>query len=195
MKTSIRLSLVLAGILSLLNSGFGQGSTFFFTSSPQSVIGQGETFTASTTNGFTITAQRNINNGVSLVISSETRYWFLDFAAPGDAPIAVGRHDNATLWPYQSPSSPGLLFSGEGRSVSSLSGSFNVLAIDYGPGNTINRFDADFLQYDEGVLAQSNEGRIRFDGLNPVPEPGALSLLAAGFFLLAAMTSRRLRPR
>ena len=126
MKTSIRLSLVLAGILSLLNSGFGQGSTFFFTSSPQSIIGQGETFTASTTNGFTITAQRNINNGVSLVISSETRYWFLDFAAPGDAPIAVGLHDNATLWPYQSPSSPGLLFSGEGRSVSSLSGSTAV---------------------------------------------------------------------
>jgi hypothetical protein len=88
-----------------------------------------------------------------------------------------------------------MLFSGEGRSVSSLTGYFNVLAIDYGPGNTINHFDADFLQNDEGLAAQANMGSIRFDGLNPVPEPGAVPIVAAGVLALLAMNWRRRQPR
>jgi hypothetical protein len=76
MKTKVRIGLVLAAVFGLSIPGFGQGSMFFFTSSPQSIIGQGETFTASSTNGFTISAQRNVDNGVSVIISSETRYWF-----------------------------------------------------------------------------------------------------------------------
>ena len=88
-----------------------------------------------------------------------------------------------------------MLFSGEGRSVSSLLGYFQVLAVDYGPGNTINRFDADFLQLDEGVAAQGNQGSIRFDGLNPVPEPGIVPLVTAGVLALLAMNWRRRQLR
>ena len=76
-------------------------------------------------------------------------------------------------------------FSGEGRNVTSISGGFNVLAIDYGPGNVINRFDADFVQNDGGDPMQANSGMIRFD-LSPVPEPGTVSLLAAGLIALLA---------
>ena len=194
MKLTVRRSLILAIFMSLTGSMSGQGSMFYFTSTPQSTIGQGETFTASSTNGFTITAERNSHNGVSIVIVSETRYWFLDFAAPGDAPLASGQYNNVTLWPTSSGGSPMMSFSGEGRNVTSISGSFNVLAIDYGPGNGINRFDADFTQYDGGDLAQANQGMFRFD-FSPVPEPGAVPLIAVGIIGFLALKSRRRQIR
>jgi hypothetical protein len=195
MKSTLRISLVLSLFLNFAGSALGQGTMFFFTSTPQSTIGQGETVTASSTNGFTITAERNSHNGVSIVIVSETRYWFLDFAAPGDAPLVVGQYNNATLWPNPSGGSPMMSFSGEGRvNATSITGNFNVLAIDYGPGNVINRFDADFLQNDGGDPAQANQGMIRFD-INPVPEPGTISILFAGVIALFVLNRGRPRSR
>ncbi len=191
MKTAKRISFVLAALLGLAVPGFGQGSTFFFYSAPQSWIGQGESFTAAATNGFTITAQRNVDNGVSINITSPTRYWSIDFAAAGDVPLTPGQYNNATIWPTQGPSSPGMNFAGNGRTDSSLIGYFNVLAIEFGAGNAINRFDADFLQYDEGQPSAWNQGSIRFDGFAPVPEPGTLSLVVAGVLALFALNWRR----
>ena len=190
MKSTVRIVLILLALFGAATSARAQGSMLWFTSTPQSVIGQGETFTASTTNGFTISADFNANNGVSFVISSETRYWFLDFAAPGNAQITPGLYSNAMIFPSQTGPNPGMLFWGEGRIVTSVSGYFNVLEVDYGPGNTVNRFYADFLQNDQGDPSQMNMGMIRFD-LNPVPEPGLFPLAAAGILALFLRNRRR----
>jgi hypothetical protein len=190
MRPQFRTALVLATFLGSVLSGLGQGSMFYFTSTPQSIIGQGETFTASSTNGFTISAERNVNNGVSLIISSETRYWFLDFAAAGSVQLTSGTYNNPSVVP--TPSTPGLLFSGEGRSVSTIGGYFNIITVDYGPGNTINQFEANFVQYDEGDINQANSGTIRF-GLTPVPEPGIPALALASLLALMGMSWRRRR--
>jgi hypothetical protein len=191
MKTAKCICLLVAALLGLADAGFGQNSSFFFYSSPLSWIGQGENFTASAANGFTITAHRNLDNGVSLNITSPTRYWSLDFAAAGDAVLTPGQYNTATIWPTQGPFSPGMNFAGNGRMDSSLIGYFNVLAIEFGTGNTVNRFDADFLQYDEGQPSAWNQGSIRFVGFNPVPEPGTVSILVAGVLALFAMNWRR----
>ncbi|MEY2410589.1 MAG: hypothetical protein QOF48_3259 [Verrucomicrobiota bacterium] len=195
MKTRTAISVILMSILGLAAPAFGQGSIFYFHSDAQSVIGQGETVEASTTNGFSIVAQINNGNGVSLIISSETRYWFLDFSAAGNVPLAVGQYNNATCYPVPGGVTPGMLLSGEGRSVSTVSGYFNILAIEYGPGNSINRFDADFVQNDDGLPGQANTGGIRFNALNPVPEPGTIPLLTAALVTLLAMNWRRRKAR
>jgi len=190
MKPLFRHALGFSMFLGSILSGSGQGSMFSFTSTPQSVIGQGETFTASAANGFTISAERNINNGVSVIISSETRYWFLDFAAAGNALLTTGTYNNPSVIP--SASNPGMLFSGEGRSVSTIGGYFSVVTVDYGPGNTINQFEANFVQYDDGNINQANSGMIRFE-LTPVPEPSGPALVVAGLLTLGAMALRRRR--
>ena len=161
-------SIVLALMLAL--PAVGQ-NFLSFTSSPESVIGQGETFTASTANGFTIDAGINSLGGVSLVVASETRYWFLDFAN-GGIPLAVG-HYEAVIFPAAGPS---LQFSGEGRAVNAITGGFDILAIEYSAGG-VTRFEADFLQNDNGNPAAWNQGHISFVAV-PEPTVVALSLLA-----------------
>jgi len=191
MKTIVRISLFLAALVGVAATGLGQGSVFFFTSSSNSWVGQGESFTASSTNGFTITAQRLPNNTVSISIVSPARSWFLDFAAPDGALLATNQYFGAEQTPNQPAGVPGMNFYSNTRSSSSIVGYFDVIAVEYGPGNTINRFDADFLQYDEGQSARWNQGSIRFDGFAPVPEPGTAPLILAGVLTLLAMNWRR----
>lgn len=187
------LSLASAALLSALAQALGQGSSFYFISSPQSVVGRGETMVATTTNGFTFSASMNANNGVSLLISSATRTWNLDFAAPDSATLAAGTYNNAQLWPSQGAGTPGMAFTAPGLVPLSIVGYFNVLNIQWGPGNTVQAFDADFLQYDNGLSSQWNQGSIRFNAINPVPEPGVAVLAAAG--LLALLVSQRVLRR
>ena len=187
------LSLVSVALLALTAHALGQGSSFYFISSPQSIVGRGDTVIGSSTNGFTFSATVNPNNGVSVVITDSTRTWNLDFAAADGAPLASGTYNGAQLWPNMSPGSPGLAFTMPGFAPSSIVGYFNVLNIQMGPGNVVQAFDADFLQYDNGLSSQWNQGSIRFAAVNPVPEPGTMALAAAG--LLALLFSQRWRRR
>ncbi|MBL8483972.1 MAG: PEP-CTERM sorting domain-containing protein [Rhodocyclaceae bacterium] len=175
---------------------------FFYTSSPQSWVGAGQTVTVTPLNGFSFTPSRNFDNGVSFSINDfntnpnfwEQRWWYLDFSAPFDAPLAVGIYQGATRWPFQAATEPGLDFSGNGRGNNTLTGSYNVLEVAYGASGAVESFAADFIQYDEGFQSWWNVGSIRFNSDVPitgVPEPSAPLLLSFGVAAVVAIARRR----
>jgi VCBS repeat-containing protein len=115
-------------------------------------IGQGQNYNYSTSTG-RFNASRNYDNGVSIAYqdaSDINGWWYLDFAAPGNAPLSPGTYLNATRYPFQAANVPGLDVSGEGRGGNTLTGQFTVLQAVYGSSNQISRFDATFIQHTDG---------------------------------------------
>jgi hypothetical protein len=175
---------------------------FFYTSSPQSWVGAGQTVSVTPISGFVFTPSRNYDNGVSFSINDSTtnpnfgaqRWWYLDFSAPHNAPLVVGTYQGATRWPFQATTAPGLSFSGNGRGNNTLTGSFNVHEISYGADGTVLSFAVDFVQYDEGIQSWWNVGSIRFNSdvpITAVPEPSALLLLSLGAAGVITVARRR----
>jgi hypothetical protein len=71
-------------------------------------------------------------------------------------------------WPFQSPGSPGLSIFGDGRGCNTLTGRFDVRAIEVAPTGELILFEADFEQHCESNPA-ALFGRIRIE--NPPPPP------------------------
>ncbi len=141
-----------------------RAATFLsFTSEPGDYIGGGLTQTLTLADGY-FGASRNYDNGVSIGFGNPVNgnYWSLDFAAPGNATLVPGTYEGATRFPFQSPTQPGLDFSGNGRGCNTLTGSFNVLEAAYSPEGEIERFGADFEQHCEGA-DPALFGQVRFN--------------------------------
>lgn len=183
-------------LLSLSQSVFaGPVTALFYSSGEQSWVGGGETVQVTPDDGFSITANLNHAAGVSFSINDfssnnfwDSRWWYLDFAAPAAAQLQVGSYQNATRFPFQSPTAAGLSFSGNGRGDNTLTGNFEVLQADYAADGSILAFAANFIQYDEGITSWWNIGGIRYNSdvaigsTTAVPEPSSLMLLAMGLF-------------
>jgi hypothetical protein len=102
-----------------------------------------------------------------------SRYWNLELAAPQGASLAVGPYANATRWPFQETTAPGLTFSGNYRGNNRLTGSFNILESTVTDDGTFS-FAVDFLQYDEESTNAWIKGAIRYNSAVPInltPEP------------------------
>jgi hypothetical protein len=115
-------------------------------------IGQGLTYHYTVADG-PLTAEKNYDNGVSISFNTPTydHFWYLDFAAPQSALLAPGVYAGATRFPFQAATVPGLDVGGDGRGCNTLTGSFEVKAIVYGAGTTIEAFWATFEQHCEGA--------------------------------------------
>jgi hypothetical protein len=174
-------------LVALACSAVAQTTAFYFTSSPTSWVGGGQTELITPADGYTFDASQNFDNGVSLSITNFPikEWWYLDFAAPNNVPLTPGTYLGAARFPFQNPGQPGLSFTGDGRGDNILTGYFNVLEVQYGSGNSIISFAADFVQYDEGNMDWWNQGSIRFNSSLPIPEPRTLSLLC--FAAMAAL--------
>jgi hypothetical protein len=168
------LALPLAGSLQA-----AQAATLLsFLSSPYSWVGGGETVSAGPANGFEIGVQGDPFTMLEFrVIEPWTpdgwRWWYLRLAAPEGANLAVGSYANATRWPFQETTAPGLDFSGNGRGNNRLTGSFNILESNLADDGTFS-FAVDFLQYDEESSNAWLKGAIRYNSevpINLTPEP------------------------
>lgn len=203
MIRSIRWAAAVWLIAVVMDANAAPVTAFYYTSSPSSWVGQGETVTVTPTDGFAFNVNRNFDNGVSFAINDfltnpdfqKTRWWYLDFAAPFNALLTVGYYDHATRWPFQDAEDPGLSFSGNGRGNNMLTGFFEVLEAVYDVDGTVLKFAADFTQFDEGFESWWNKGSIRFNSTIPlpaseVPEP-ATGLALATVLLLVGIVRRR----
>ena len=119
-----------------------------FDSQPGDPIGGGRKFTLTPMDG-SIAAIRNFSNGIRIDFNGST-FWYLNFAAPGQAAITPGLYEGATRWPFQSPTGPGLDVSGDGRGCNRLTGRFVVLEAVYDAVGGVERFAADYEQHCEG---------------------------------------------
>jgi len=95
--------------------------------------------------------------------------WTLSFAAPKASPLAPGQYDNATRFPFEDASMPGLSVSGDSRGCNSLTGSFKVISVNVAN----NQFAADFIQHCEGNTPALT-GEVRVNAVDPsVPNANA----------------------
>jgi hypothetical protein len=132
--------------------------------------------------------------------------WTFQFAAAQYSPIdnlvmpralTVGFYDNATRYPFNSPTRPGMNVSGGGRGYNQLSGWFNVLEVEYSSNFEVTKLAVDFAEYGEN-LTQSGPalfGSLRLNSSIPitssVPETSTLLQFCAGLALAAALRTRR----
>jgi hypothetical protein len=98
-------------------------------------------------------------------------FWFFNVAAPLGTPLAPGAYEDATRWPFQSPTQPGLDVSGDGRGCNMLTGRFDVLEAKFGPHGYVERFHAMFEQHCEGGNAALH-GEVRIVNAPPPPALG-----------------------
>lgn len=164
---------------------FGQQTILHFKSDPGDFIGLGQEVTL-TTDEVDFFAFSNFGNSVHFFIHNFSRplppefiFWSADFAPPQGMELVEGVYENATRWPFQDPTDPGLSFSGQGRGCNTLTGRFEVLEAIYDPvtGNVIN-FAVDFEQHCEGGIP-ALLGFLRFNSFVPLPVliPPKISLL------------------
>ena len=86
--------------------------------------------------------------------------WNLHLKAPNGVELEPGPYEDATRYPFQSPTMPGLSVSGSGRGCNAVTGRFDVLEAVYQSDGTVERFAADFEQHcGPGTL----RGSIRFN--------------------------------
>jgi hypothetical protein len=107
-------------------------------------------------------------NHVSVSVSGfNSDWWSLDLAAPSGQSLAPGIYDGATRWPFQG-AGPGLDLSGNGRGCNTLTGTFTIQNVVFGPRGYVQTLDATYEQHCEGG-ATAARGEIHI--ANPAAPP------------------------
>jgi hypothetical protein len=98
----------------------------------------------------TVNASEDRNHiGVS-VSAFNGDWWTLDLAAPSGTGLTAGTYDGATRYPFQGANAPGLSLSGNGRGCNTLTGTFAVQNVVFGPHGYVQTLDATYEQHCEG---------------------------------------------
>jgi hypothetical protein len=167
-----------------INEPLKAADILYFTSSPTSWVGHGQTRTfTSPATAFSARCIGHTNNAVELSFDDKTDWYYLDLIGPGKTLPTVGFYPDATRYPFND-SGAGLSFYGDGRGDNTLTGYFNVLQADYDTSGNIVSFAADFKQYDECVTANWVSGSFRYNSSIPIPEPCTILLFGLGAAVL-----------
>lgn len=96
-----------------------------------------------------------------------TDWWNLDLAAPANESIDVGVYEEARRYPFQSPTLPGLSFTGSGRGCNQSIGKFEILEMSYDGSGNIQNLAVDFEQSCE-LTGPLLKGKFRFNSDAPL---------------------------
>ncbi len=205
---NLRTHLSYALLLLACSAGAHAGYILSFDSTPESWVGQGESFTVTPGDGYIFSHSRNFDNGWSFRIASlnspfgpdfnprsreRYNYWSLDLAAPFDAPLTTGFYGNTARFPFQGVGQAGLTFSGNHRGNNRNSGFFNILDLSFDATGGLATFAVDFTQFGEGNPDWRIDGQLRYNSEYPVavPEPHAGAALGLGLLALGYLRRRQ----
>jgi hypothetical protein len=123
------------------------------------------------------TARVNQHNGMTVTVWAGDECWSLDFSAPNKAQLQVGAYDNAMKYGsewggFTTPIRPGLAVGGgicgDGHACNTLSGSFEVKQLAFGPGGNVESFHASFVQICS-EFQPPLRGEIFYNSTDPLP--------------------------
>lgn len=155
-----------------------QPTSFYYYSEDGDFIGQGqEVFLTPDDGNFQLNS--NFDNGITVSTPGLITSYSVNFSAPFDEVLTPGLYEDATRWPFQNSSTPGLSIFGDGRGCNTLTGQFEISEIAFDDSGNPIAIDAIFEQHCEGGTP-ALFGRIRFNASpSVVPEPsGTFPLLA-----------------
>lgn len=89
-------------------------------------------------------------NQVEINVTDANNWWTLDFAAPADSALTPGTYPDATRYPFNSPTSPGMSMYGDGRGCNTLTGWFKVREYELDGSGNVSKLAIDFIQHCEG---------------------------------------------
>jgi hypothetical protein len=201
------------GLFLAVSASFASASTsFFYTSGPQSYVGQGQTELVSSDEfmtgiyspyaeaGFPVTEMVEFNFTTNPYTSRRFR---IAFSVPADEVFEVGRVYVATRFPFQADDCAGLNFTSGSRGNNKLDGLFKVLEYSVADGVVVSAA-IDFWQFDEGFTSWWSFGSIRHNSsvpiatvpydLTAVPEPSTYSAILGTLCLGFALARRKVRP-
>ena len=148
--------------------GRAESASLTMSSDPGDYIGQGQQYSYSTDANDVFSASDGGNGAHISVNAANGDWWYLDFAAPAGQQLAPGTYSDAIRYPFQSEG-PGLSVSGNGRGCNTLTGSFTVTEITFGPFQYLQSFAASFEQHCEGATS-ALRGTVHVVN-PPAPEP------------------------
>ncbi|WP_405018216.1 hypothetical protein OHV05_15640 [Kitasatospora sp. NBC_00070] len=150
----------------------GSGS-LSFNGDPGDYISQGQQHDYSTSAKDRLTVYSNEDrSAVSVSVNGyQGNWWSLDLAAPTGEQLHTGTYTGATRAPFKG-AGPGLEISGDGRGCNTLTGSFTVSNLVFGPHGYLQTLDASYEQHCEGG-AEALRGEVHIT--NPVA-PAELNL-------------------
>lgn len=156
----------------------GPGTSVTFSGSGGDYITQDQPWSYDPSNAVISATVSPDGNYVSVDINGGT-FWHLDFAAPQGQALTAGTvYDNATRYPFQSPTAPGLSLYGDGRGCNTSTGSFTVKSATFGPHGWIQSFDATFVQHCEGDPNSAATGEVVLSN-GPAPPDLAVTVTPA----------------
>lgn len=177
MRRALMVLLAVAGVGVLPSSASAitaASGSMTMTSDAGDFVGQGQQYSYSTTAGDSFDSTASGNSVELNVGGANGDFWTFDFAAPAGQTLAPGTYANATRFPFQAPAEPGLSVFGNGRGCNTVTGTFTVSGVSFGPNNYLESFDASFEQHCEGALP-ALRGQVHVVN-PPAPQPLLIGL-------------------
>ena len=173
---SLCVFLVLLGISS---SAAAQTFTLHLVGQPGEWITLGQTLTFTQADASLYFIRRNSADGVTFngvdfgILDSAGSLWDVSFNAPRAAAFIADNYEEAQRFPFNSPTKPGLIQSGEWRTCSYVDGRFVVREVVFGAANEVLSLAVDFEQHCD--FTPPLFGFVRYNSTIPlvVPTPNA----------------------